>query len=290
MYGGGALLVREVARRTGRGWPTIVVLGAAYALIEEGPIDQMIFNPDYLGLTTFDGLLEIPGTGISLSLVLASLALHTVWSICTPIALVEAFEPSGRPWLRNRGLAFVTVIFVGGSALLTWAQADEFNFFASAAQLIETSAVIAALVVLAFVLPRVGSRPGKSPTPLIAGLAAFALTSIYWGESLITSYVIEVSGWFDAASWCVLLAVALWLALSWSRREGWGPAHVVAVASGAALTYAWAGFFNSTELGIPLAEALVGSAAFSALAVILVVKSNQRVWRDSSGSQRALAS
>src|SRR5580698_10225032 len=35
MYGGGALLIREVARRTGRGWPAILVLGMAYAIFEE---------------------------------------------------------------------------------------------------------------------------------------------------------------------------------------------------------------------------------------------------------------
>ena len=37
LYGAGALLVRESARRLGRGWPTIVLFAAAYALVEEGP-------------------------------------------------------------------------------------------------------------------------------------------------------------------------------------------------------------------------------------------------------------
>ncbi len=37
LYGGGAVLIRElVRRRSGSGWGRIVVLGAAYALIEEG--------------------------------------------------------------------------------------------------------------------------------------------------------------------------------------------------------------------------------------------------------------
>lgn len=49
LYGGGALLVRETARRAGRGWPTMILLGAAYALIEEGPVDQMLWNPHYGG-------------------------------------------------------------------------------------------------------------------------------------------------------------------------------------------------------------------------------------------------
>ena len=110
LYGAGALLVRESARRLGRGWPTIVLLAAAYAVIEEGPVDQMIFNPGYLGLPSFAGYAEIPGLGISGSLLLWSLALHTVWSICVPIALVEAFDPTPTlPWLGRLGLVVTAV-------------------------------------------------------------------------------------------------------------------------------------------------------------------------------------
>lgn len=35
LYGAGALLIRETVRRTGRGRPAIVLLAAAYALVEE---------------------------------------------------------------------------------------------------------------------------------------------------------------------------------------------------------------------------------------------------------------
>ena len=63
LYGGGAVLIREVARRTGRGWPTIVLLAAAYGLLEEGPIDQLLFNPAYLGLSSFAGYAPVPGSG-----------------------------------------------------------------------------------------------------------------------------------------------------------------------------------------------------------------------------------
>ena len=49
MYGGGALLIRELTRRAGRGWPTILLLGAAYAIIEEAFTTQSLFNTHYLG-------------------------------------------------------------------------------------------------------------------------------------------------------------------------------------------------------------------------------------------------
>jgi hypothetical protein len=48
VYGSGAVLIREVARRAGRGWPTILALGLAHGLIEAGLIDQTLFNAPQL--------------------------------------------------------------------------------------------------------------------------------------------------------------------------------------------------------------------------------------------------
>jgi hypothetical protein len=48
MYGGGALLARESVRRAGRGWPSLLLLGLAYGVAEEGLTTQSLFNPDYL--------------------------------------------------------------------------------------------------------------------------------------------------------------------------------------------------------------------------------------------------
>jgi hypothetical protein len=49
MYGFGALFIRELSRRLGRGWPTILILGVAYGVAEEGLADMSLFNPNYLG-------------------------------------------------------------------------------------------------------------------------------------------------------------------------------------------------------------------------------------------------
>ena len=270
MYGGGALLVREVGRRTGRGWPAIALLAAAYALLEEGPIDQMIYNPAYLGLDSFDGMLEIPRTGTSLSLVLASLALHTVWSICTPIALVESFDRTGGPWLRTRGLIAVAAVFVLASALLTWAQADEFDFFASPGQLGGDRAGHRRTRLGGLARAAPGVRPGLPPGPVVVGVVAFAVTGCYWAESLITSYVVEVSPWLDVLTWCGLVGLGVGLVITWSRRPGWGVTHRAALACGALLTYAWVGYANGTELEVPRVEAVAGNILFSVLAVGLV--------------------
>src|SRR3954471_20679594 len=44
LSGGGALLIREWVRRTGRGWPSIMLLGLAYAIVEEAYTTQSLFN------------------------------------------------------------------------------------------------------------------------------------------------------------------------------------------------------------------------------------------------------
>ncbi len=44
LYAGGAILIREVTRRAGRGWPTIFLLALAYGLIEEGLVTQSLFS------------------------------------------------------------------------------------------------------------------------------------------------------------------------------------------------------------------------------------------------------
>src|SRR4051795_6390812 len=54
MYGGGALLIREFARRRGLGWPSIVLLALAYGVLEEAFTTQSLFNPDYAGQRLLD--------------------------------------------------------------------------------------------------------------------------------------------------------------------------------------------------------------------------------------------
>jgi hypothetical protein len=64
LYGCGALLVREVTRRTRRGWPTILLLGAAYGIIEAGIVDQSLFNPSFQGWN-FQAVTPVPALGFS---------------------------------------------------------------------------------------------------------------------------------------------------------------------------------------------------------------------------------
>ena len=66
VYGAGALLVREITRRAGRGWPTLLLLALAYALILEGFTNQTLFNPNYAGQRLLDyGFIPALGTSFN---------------------------------------------------------------------------------------------------------------------------------------------------------------------------------------------------------------------------------
>src|SRR5580698_4911022 len=139
MYGGGALLIREVARRTGRGWPSIFVLAFVYAVFEEAFTTQTLFNPNYLHLNMH--LLApayIPALGIGMWWTIFVLTLHTVWSISTSIALVEALVPdrATTPWLGGIGLSVVGVLFVLASVASTAHEIKQDHFVASMRQFV----------------------------------------------------------------------------------------------------------------------------------------------------------
>ena len=273
MYGAGALLIREIARRAGGGWPMIIAFAAAYALIEEGVVDQMLFNPAYLGLDSFAGYAPIPGLGMSGTLTEGSLMLHTVWSICVPIAVIEAFDDDRtRPWLGRAGLAITGAVFVLGCIGLGWMQYLELRFVASPIQFGVMGIAIAALIVVGV---RIGLRgPSETqgppaPHPRAVAIAAFALSSGYW--------LVELVGPWFLVDWVVIGCAAVYVAgcgvllARFARRPGWNRTHTFAVAAGTLLTYVWVGFTQSAYLDVPRSIGLLGNVIFGAGAIVVLL-------------------
>lgn len=108
LYGGAALVIREAARRAGRGWPAIMLLALAFGVLQPGLIDQAMFNPSYRDIDYLQPMLRptyIPALGISIYLTLTWVVGHAIWSVSVPIAIVESLLPDRRraePWLMSR--------------------------------------------------------------------------------------------------------------------------------------------------------------------------------------------
>jgi hypothetical protein len=268
MYGGGALLIREVVRRTGRGWPTILILGMAYAVVEEAFTTQSLFNPNYLKLNL--GLLApayIPSLGIGGWWTLWMLMVHGIWSISTPIALIEACVPdrARTPWLSRLGLGIVAIVFLVGVVAMTLMGYKQDQFLASTPQFAAAAIVIILLIGLAFKVPamrRNAAFPSASSAWLL-GIVSLAFAS--------AAMLVPMGwGWGAVAALLALILGMLLVVAAWARKGAMGLAHQLALGAGAALAYGWHAFLQHPAVGALDASVRIGNAIFLAGAVGLI--------------------
>jgi hypothetical protein len=264
-YGGGALLIRETARRTGRGWPTMLMLGAAYTLIAEGLVTQSLFNPDYLKKHWH--LLDpayIPALGIGGWWTLFMFNLHTFWSMGVSIALVEALFPeeAEAPWLGWVGDSVVALVFVLGSVANFGIGFKQNQFVASPGQLVGVAVLSVLVMVCAFLIPALIGRTvdGIAPSPWITGGAAFVL-------GMGVMYTPLKWGWGAVGAMLAIDAVFLVLVSLFSRQNGWSALHTLSLAAGGALCYGIHALFVQR----PLVGGLLGMRISTAVCLAGVI-------------------
>ncbi len=150
LYGCGALLIREFAVAYHKGWASILLLGAAYGIAEEGFEVHTFFAPPAQTV----GPLGIYGHlfGVNWLWALALTAFHATYSIALPILLTQLWFPQVKDarWFDRGATRLVAGIFV--------AEVVGFGFLVgngpSHAALAFFIAVVAALVALALWAPR----------------------------------------------------------------------------------------------------------------------------------------
>lgn len=276
MYGGAAVLIREVTRRTGRGWPTMITLALAYGVVEEGLITESLVNRDYLDQHLLDPG-YIPALGTAAPWLIFVLTLHMVWSVSVPIALVEqGSSRRAEPWLGRIGVAVAAVLFLGGGfAVFNSTRTDPDlgrGFLESPTQALVITAAALLLIVVAFLLPRpAGGRPGAVPGPWvvfatgIAGGAVFMSVTMSW-----------LPTWAGVIAMLVAIGGTFTLVGIWARRAAWGPWHRYAMVAAALLTYSWHAFFmRSSTVVIDLISHVLYAVA--ALAILWYVARRMRV-------------
>ncbi len=239
LYGCGAILIRETARRRGLGWGNILLMGAAYGVFEEGLYVQTWFNPGYQGLHALAHYGRFFDTAWVWALGLT--VFHMVFSITIPILLAESFFPraADRPWLGRKGLAATIAWFS-----LTGAFAAIMNGFVLYAKSGYTHPPAAYLVAIAmtvclfllgsslrFAAPQSAgprSAPGVWPLRIGAFLVTTAFFFAFYGLSTLSPYPIV-----PIAAMLALVGYAVAQCLVWSRRADWGARQRLALASGA---------------------------------------------------------
>ena len=274
LYGGGAVLIRELVRRRGLGWGRIALLAAAYAIVEEGLALQSMFNPNLFNA----GLIGGTVLGINWVWIEWTVGYHIVWSIGIPILLSELLFPARRsePWLGRTGMIVAGVAYaisaLALAAIFRLVVAPDFR--APAILLIGAALIAVGLVTLALTWPVIHAAPApiasvrSAPAPWLVGLTTF-VAAVVWFILLDLPHPIRAGALVLApmlAEIAMLIGVVA-LIRRWSTQYGWADLHRLALASGALLVSMLVGFFFVTASS-PIDQ--LGQGIASVIAIILL--------------------
>jgi hypothetical protein len=264
MYGGAALLIRETAVRTGRGWPGILLLAAAFGVAMPGLVDLSLFTEHRSDVTGWDELwAPTAAFGMSWHPAVTWPLGHVIMSIAVPLALLDGLRPDtrGRSLLSPLGMVVLGVLGTGVALLIrsdTPAGATP-----TAGQTVGVLAVVLALVVLAlsgFGEPRARTRVGEP-----RGAASAVLLGI-----VIMGAIDLVPPTWPGLVLVLALAAALgyWLYRA-AGATSWGLSQSTAVAVGALLERTLVGYLAPLPPSAELATKLAQSTVILAFGVVV---------------------
>jgi hypothetical protein len=253
-WGLGALIIREVARRRGLRWRSIMLLGLALALAEECIILQTSLAP-LIGVDP--GNVYGRWLGVNWPFLLWALGHESVLAVGVPILLVELFyrERRNQRWLSDAGLVVCIIVFVLGAVLTWYGWTQVFMpqaFPQSAGQVAPSSIALAAIPTVAITVlalnPRQLSQRGLPSSgavlrPWQLGIAAFVV-GIAWSALVYVAY-----GALPNTHPSIPLAVGVGIGITvavevsrWTARAAWTDLHSLALAFGALVAAMLGGF------------------------------------------------
>ncbi len=204
LYGTGALLIREFSIAYRRGWASILLLGAAYGIAEEGFAVHTFFERSGSPVGTFGSYGH--AWGVNWLWALGLTIFHATYSIALPILLTYLWFPASKEerWLDRGLVVVVAVVYLAVVVLL----ALVVGHGPSPAALAFFLGVVAVLLYLAARLPREFLSVRAGP-PRIGRLGLAFVGSLgfaAWFGALLLS---KIPGFPAAATATVLVAVDL---------------------------------------------------------------------------------
>ena len=206
LYGCGAVLIRDTAIRWDKGWMTILLLGAAYGVYEEGLVVKSWFDPNWIDL----GNLGIYGRFAGVNFVWATLLTiyHCIVSIAIPIFLTNVLFPDlkGKRLLGDQGTLWALFFF----GLVLPAFHLLVPYYGGPEHLLAVAAA-AGLVYLAYRAPRGFLAPQAAVMPTrVRPFGVFGFVWMMW--TFVATYFFDASGvpWPET---CIVLSASALAAL-----------------------------------------------------------------------------
>jgi len=251
LYLPGVLLVREAMVRWHKGWGSVLLLGAAYGILEEGiALETMFYSRA--------GPVGVLGTyghwmGVNWVWTPGVLLVHMIFSIGLPILLLGLALPEtrGMSLIGQRGILTAFVIWAIDIPLLMVFVHAVYHYWMGWTIFFASFAVIAGLVAVAYRAPTQWLPTRWGPprvTPFRAALMGIGFFPAIW--------LLEgVLGYWKVPPWVTILAIVVYeLALGYLVVRTVGTVdnerHLVALAAGAILPIAFVGIV--AELPIPV--------------------------------------
>ena len=243
IYGAGVLLIREAVIRTGRGWPSIVLLGLAYELAEDGLGLQALTSHHLYHAADWAPQLF----GFNAAYWILNVIYHIAFSVVVPIFITYLLFPAfkNRPYLNKGGLVGVTLTAIAGVGLLRLAVPPSQDP-GYAAPLVFTLGCVAAIIAVVIIALRFIRRPQPSAASNHAVPSTKSLIAIGFGTTVVVfGLMYPFAGahqpLFTHGAWAYVLIVVgtLLAALAyktirrWSQSSQWNMRRALALASGA---------------------------------------------------------
>ncbi len=269
MYGAGVLLVRELSVRWDRGWASVIILGAAYAIIEEGLAVKSFFDPGWMDL----GDLGVYGRYWSTNWVWAVwlTIYHSTISISLPILIFGLAYPEFK---RSRILTekqFAVVMILFTLDIEIYAALLLFNYVPNLAQYLLSIAIVAFLILVARMAP-VGIVSARHPMPTWKPWKFFFLGLLFISGDFVIASAIFTRGIHPLGTIALLLTscAGTMLLLQHKMGQGGNEPQKASFAAGLMSFLVMLGFV--LELG-----GVLGMAVVSLVGIVFLVDLNRMV-------------
>ncbi|MGI8310842.1 hypothetical protein [Saccharopolyspora hattusasensis] len=288
MYGAGVLVIREAVVRVGGGWPSLVLLGVAYQIAEDGLGLQALTSPRMYGAADW-GLRAL---GVNWTYWESQIGVHVVLSVLVPIALVDLLFPDrrARPYLGRGGFmgaGALAIVGVFGLRYTISASQDPgyqmpWGWTAAFVAAIIVLALLALLVIPRRHLPERRQAGRRAPRPGVVGFVSMYLTMAFLTTLLPLGLGSDLLFGDMMSPLLRLITAAMtaipfgWLVLRWRAAANWNNRHRIWLIGGILVSHT--AFMMP---GSPTAV-LVGSLTIAAQVALLTILARHVRQRESA--------